>query len=70
MSKNPVLKKKFEEGYRLGFDKGTKHGIEQAVNFFAVKFEGLEKVPGIGKKTMEKIRQQLGEHYFLKDDEE
>jgi len=64
MNKNPVLQKKFDEGYAKGFMKGSEYGRDQAVNFFADKFEGLESVPGIGSKTLRKIRNHLGEEYF------
>jgi len=55
-NRNPLLKKKYDEGY--------KDGIAQAVNFFREKFEGLEDVEGIGEKTMYKIKMHLGEKYF------
>lgn len=58
--KNPLLQQKFDEGYALG----VQHGIQKSVDFFIHKFEGLEEVPGIGEKTMEKIKKQLGEKYF------
>jgi len=41
-----------------------KDGIAQAVDFFIDRFNGLENVPGIGEKTLEKIKKQLGEQYF------
>lgn len=53
---NPVLQKKYEQG--------LKDGIAQAVDFFIDRFNGLENVPGIGEKTLEKIKKQLGEQYF------
>ncbi len=64
MKKNPVLQKKFDEGYEVGFKNGAEYGQRAAVDFFANKFEGLEKVPGIGKKTLSKLRKHLGEQYF------
>lgn len=60
MAKNPLLQKKYIEGYQ----QGKKDGIAQAVNFFADKLSGLENVPGIGEKTMLKIVEQLGDKYF------
>lgn len=60
MAKNPVLQKKFEEGYKLG----VQHGIERSTAFFKSKFDGFEEVPGIGEKTLTKIKKQLGEQYF------
>jgi len=59
-NRNPVLQKKFDEGYKLGLE----HGVQKATLFFKEKFEGLENVEGIGKKTMNKIKKQLGEKYF------
>lgn len=58
--KNPLLQKKWLEGY----EQGKIDGVAQAVSFFAAKFEGLENVPGIGEKTMQKIVNQLGHKYF------
>lgn len=58
--KNPLLQQKFDEGYALG----VQHGIQKAVDFFIMKFEGLENVEGIGPVTMQKIKKQLGEKYF------
>jgi hypothetical protein len=59
-SKNPLLEKKWLEGY----EQGKKDGVGQAVSFFLDRFKGLQDVPGIGEKTMEKIKKQLGEKYF------
>ena len=64
MSKNPILQKKYKEGYEKGFKKGFEYGRNRALHFFAEKFIGLEHVPGIGEKTYEKIKKQLGEKYF------
>lgn len=58
--KNPLIQRKYEEGYALGLE----HGIQKGVNFFTHKLEGLEQVDGIGEKTMEKVREQLGNQYF------
>lgn len=59
-NRNPLLQQKWMEGYQ----QGKIDGIAQAVNFFTAKFEGLEDVPGIGEKTMQKIVNQLGHKYF------
>lgn len=59
-NRNPLLEKKFQEGYQLG----KSHGVKQALDFFIDKFEGLEDVPGIGDRTMERIKEQLGHEYF------
>jgi len=53
--KNPLLHKTYNEGV----DFGIKHGIQTAVQDFAQMLEGLEHVPGIGEKTIEKIRDHL-----------
>ncbi|HLR69455.1 MAG TPA: hypothetical protein VK105_20400 [Virgibacillus sp.] len=58
--RNPVLEKKFNEGYA----KGLEHGIQKGVLFFKHKFDGLKEVEGIGEKTLEKIKSQLGYEYF------
>ena len=57
---NPVLQKKYLEGYQ----QGKKDGIAQAVNFFADKLESLRHTPGIGPKTLGKIVDALGHQYF------
>lgn len=58
--KNPLLERKWQEGY----DQGVREGIARSVSFFAEKFEGLADIPGIGEKTMKKIKSQLGDGYF------
>lgn len=60
MPKNPVLQQKFKEG----FEAGVQAGISRSTTFFKDKFIGLENTPGIGPKTIEKIKKQLGEQYF------
>ncbi|MEK4148944.1 hypothetical protein NST02_17935 [Robertmurraya sp. FSL W8-0741] len=71
--KNPLLKKKFDEGYQAGFLTGTKNGYEQgkysATMYFASRFEGLQDVKGIGPKTMEIIVNHFGAEYFKKVNE-
>lgn len=64
MVKNPLLQKKYEEGFTAGYAKGEENGIRKSTAFFAKKFEGLSNVPGIGEKTFQKIKNQLGEQYF------
>ncbi|WLR53573.1 hypothetical protein LC048_13680 [Mesobacillus subterraneus] len=65
---NPVIAKAREEGYQEGYRKGTHFGFDQgkysACMLFADKFDGLEKVPGIGPKMMEKIVNHFGKEYF------
>lgn len=58
--KNPVLEKKYNEG----FVDGMAAGISKSTQFFVEKFKGLEEVEGIGPKTFDKIKRQLGEKYF------
>jgi flagellar biosynthesis/type III secretory pathway protein FliH len=68
MAKNPVIKKAREDGYNAGFNAGVKTGFDQgkysACMFFADKFDGLDKVPGIGPKMMKKIVEHFGKEYF------
>ncbi|MGG0718714.1 hypothetical protein ABE096_14120 [Robertmurraya massiliosenegalensis] len=64
MAKNPLLEKKFTEGYSQGFKSGKDVGIATAVEFIATKFAVLPEVKGIGPKTLEKIRNAVGEEYF------
>lgn len=65
---NPVLQKAREEGYNQGFHAGIKTGFEQgkysACMHFADRFDGLEKVPGIGPKIMKKIVKHFGPELF------
>ncbi|MGM7635662.1 hypothetical protein [Bacillus sp. Hm123] len=58
--KNPAFQKAFEEGFALG----REHGINKATNFFKYKFSNLSNTPGIGPKTLEKIKSSLGKEYF------
>lgn len=58
--KNPLLQKKWNEGFQAG----RKQGIADSVDYFSEKFVMLEDVPGIGKKTMEKIAAHFNEPYL------
>lgn len=73
MSKNPVIKKAQAEGYKKGFmvgiDIGIKQGEMNACKFFASKFDGLDKVQGIGPKTLELVVNHFGKEYFEEDGE-
>ncbi|WP_191557315.1 FliH/SctL family protein [Metabacillus idriensis] len=66
--KNPVIEKARKEGYDSGFTIGFKSGVEigreEACNILAMKFDGLEKVPGIGPKMLQKIVTHFGREYF------
>jgi hypothetical protein len=69
-SKNPVIQKAREEGYNQGYEAGFKLGNENGqyvtANFIKQRFDGLDKVPGIGPKIFEKIVKHFGEEYFKK----
>lgn len=62
--KNPVLENARKESYNKGFTIGFEQGRDNACLLFASKFDGLEKVPGIGPKMMEKIVNHFGREYF------
>lgn len=62
--KNPVIEKARKEGYETGFIMGQKFGTNAALHLFASRFEGLEKVKGIGPKTMKLIVEHFGKEYF------
>ena len=61
--KNPVLKKKYDEGYKAGYEQGFEAGkyygvqaSEQTINRLIGK---LKEVEGIGPKTFDKIAKGL-----------
>ena len=62
--KNPVLQKKYDEGYVDGFNAGAEFGRKTAIQFFAKRFKQLEQTKGIGQATLDKIKQALGRQYF------
>lgn len=64
MSKNPVLEKIRKEAYNEGFKNGLQQGQYSACYLFASKFDGLEKIKGIGPKTIEIIVNHFGREYF------
>lgn len=68
MSRNPAIKKAYEDGLKNGYELGLKHGenkgIRKTVNYIAEKFAELPDIPGLGSKTLEKIRKQFGEEFF------
>ena len=59
-NRNPLLQQKFDEGYALGIE----HGVQKATSFFIKKFEDLPNKKGIGPRTMEILKQELGHQYF------
>ncbi|MFC3883776.1 hypothetical protein ACFOU2_09790 [Bacillus songklensis] len=68
--KNPVIEKARQEGFLAGQKVGFEHGKHTALYTFASKFEGLEKVKGIGPKTMELIVRHFGKEYFESEGKE
>lgn len=66
--KNPVIIKARQEGYntgfKIGFEQGVESGRNNATYFLASRFDGLDKVPGIGPKMIEKIVKHFGKEYF------
>lgn len=64
MAKNPLLERKYQEGYMKGFMDGKDAGMNAAVNFVADKFNLLQDMPGVGPKTIEKFRDAFGREYF------
>ena len=64
MAKNPIIQKAREEGYNDGFKNGQTFGRSVAIEFFALRFQGLNEVKGIGPKTMELIVNHFGKEYF------
>lgn len=78
MAKNPLLEKKYQEGLLRGIEigkaLGKAEGIEigkvegrdLTINWFEKRFEGLDKVPGIGPKITEKFVNHFGPEHFKK----
>ena len=61
---NPVLEKKYKEGYEAGYKKGMAYAKLQFAGFLTERFNGLSEVDGIGEKTFNKIKHHFGEKYF------
>jgi Holliday junction resolvasome RuvABC DNA-binding subunit len=55
MAKNPLLQKKFDEGMAHGYNQGFNECKDIVSAHIAVKLERLRTIPGIGKRTMNKI---------------
>ncbi len=66
--KNHHIEKVRNEGYNNGYNAGYKHGkaagMKMATLSIAAKFHGLDKVPGIGPKLIDKITTHFGKEYF------
>jgi hypothetical protein len=62
--KNPVLEQKYREGYERGMENGIELGKESAIYYFASRFDNLDKVKGIGPKTIKLVVEHCGEQYF------
>ncbi|MBO1515583.1 hypothetical protein [Metabacillus bambusae] len=66
--KNPVIVKARQEGYndgfKIGFEQGVETGRINATYILASRFDGLNKVPGIGPKMLQKIVNHFGKEYF------
>ena len=58
--RNPLLAKKYDEG----FEDGVRSGVSLSVKFFKDKLNELENTKGIGAKTMQAIKDNLGHEYF------
>jgi len=61
-NRNPLLQKKYAEGYKQGVIDGSKNTID----YFSKRLEKLEKQKGVGPKTMQRIIDALGADYFKK----
>lgn len=65
---NPAIVNARQEGYNngfnIGFGQGVVTGRNEATYILAAKFDGLNKVPGIGPKMMDKIVSHFGREYF------
>lgn len=59
---NPLLQKKYEEG----FVDGMEHGVRTAIDRYSQDLEALSDVKGVGEKTMERIREHFAKFYELK----
>lgn len=64
--KNPVIQKARKEAYEVGLKKGYELGKNASLEFFILKVQGLDQVPGIGPKAFEKFVNHFGPEYFVK----
>lgn len=68
---NPVLKKKYEEGYSAGLETGKQAGHQKGYSLgkkagaalLAVKMERIERIPGIGPKRIRQIFDALAPEF-------
>ncbi|PAD69914.1 hypothetical protein CHH83_05770 [Bacillus sp. 7586-K] len=59
-----VKKEEYNNGYKQGYEHGKVAGIKMSTRTIGAKFNGLDKVPGIGPKLIEKISTHFGKEYF------
>lgn len=59
-----VRKEEYNNGYTQGYEHGKVAGIKMSTSTIAAKFNGLDKVPGIGPKLFDKISNHFGKEYF------
>jgi hypothetical protein len=57
--KNPLLQKKWWDGYNQGFGSGFEEARDTAVAHFATRLDRIGLLKGIGPKTMQKIIQEM-----------
>lgn len=59
-------KEAYEAGLKIGYRNGYAAGEMGAIKKLATKFDGLDKVPGIGPKMIEKFKNHFGREFFKK----
>lgn len=57
--KNPLLEKKYQEGFEHGFTQGKELASEHIKKVMIEQIDKLEEVPGIGKGTVEKFKKHF-----------
>lgn len=62
-NRNPLLKKKFAEGY----ERGVEQGVKESVKFVSDRFSTLHEVEGIGIKTIDRIKEHFGREFFKEE---
>jgi len=61
-NRNPVLQKKYDEGYQDGVEAGARSGVQRTVKHIRDILIDLQDVPGIGVKTYEKVTDHIEKH--------